>query len=112
MDVQAVLARIEALAVVLAALARLSGAKNSPAFDALALRAELAAVLATQSWLAVGVAARDLDTLGIALQAGWRALDKARAAARMNRAAAALLHDECLTRYQLILSSLGCAVMR
>lgn len=112
LDVQSVLARIDALAVVLAAIARLSGPKDPPPFDALARRAELAAALATQPVEAIGVAARELDTLGVELHAGWRALDKARVAARMNRAAAALLHDECLARYRMIVSSLERSVTR
>lgn len=106
-DTQDVLARIEALAVVLAIVARLAGKARRPAFDALSLRAELSARLAVVPPAETETAARDLATLGCVMQAGLLALEKARAAARLNRAAAALLLEESLSSYHRILATLG-----
>jgi hypothetical protein len=106
-DTLEVLAQIEGLAVVLAAVSRLAGQKNPAPFDALAHRAELSAVLASAAPEAVIVAARHLDTLGGQLHAGLLALERARAAARLNRAAAALLHAESAADYHAVLTRLG-----
>ncbi|GGB51989.1 hypothetical protein [Blastomonas aquatica] len=106
-DAQDVLDRIEAVATALSIVARLAGVPYRPAFGALSRRADLSAILTAAAPCGIDTAGRDLVTLGIELHAGLLALEKARMAGRLNRRAAALLHDEASASYCTILAALG-----
>lgn len=103
---QAVTARVEALTPVLAIVAQIAGCKPPSAADLLAQGADLSGRLAILPPEAKRHAAHDLDTLGIVLQAGLLALDKARTEGRFSRAAARLLHAEAADQYRKALSLL------
>lgn len=106
-DTAEIQARVEALAVVLATVSRLADTPDRPLFDALACQAELGAALASATPTMAAVAAHELDTLGVQLQAGLLALEKARKAARLNRAAAVLLYRESFESYRATLANMG-----
>lgn len=106
-NTQDVLDRIEALATALSIAGRLAGVSPRPAFGALSRRADLSAILTSATSDVVDTAARDLVTLGVELHAGLLALERARMAGRLNRGAAALLHDEASASYHAVLGALG-----
>jgi hypothetical protein len=108
-DVDHVAAQVDSAQVALAAIARLAGWARSGHGDDLALRAELPAALSVIPAEMARDVARKLDSLGIALHAGLVALERARRAGRLNRAAAALLHAECAEALALALAGIGLA---
>ncbi|MDM7955950.1 hypothetical protein [Blastomonas sp.] len=106
-ETQGITARVEALAPVMATVARLAGCPLKPATDPLALGADLSGLLVALSPELRRIVAYDLETLGVVLQAGIMALDKARAEGRFSHAAARLLHTESDEAYRQILADAG-----
>lgn len=106
-DTQGLLVRIDALAVVMDTVSRLAGNPPRPNYDLMVMRAELPAMVGSLAREDLVAAVRKLDTLGIILQAGLMALDRARNAGRFSKAAAVVLHDEVHTGYHDVLAALG-----
>lgn len=94
-NVDAVLARLGALQMVLTTLARIAGRTSGSPVASLASRADLAAALSClRSDLARRVAT-ECDAISQAMTAGLVALERARQTGVPSKAAAGLLHDEC-----------------
>lgn len=93
-DAEAVLARFEALGVVTAVLARISGNADADRHVNLADHADLASAVAAMPCESARRVVTECDSIAMALNAGLIALDKARRAGRMNPSAAELLYDE------------------
>lgn len=90
---QAILSRFEALGLVAATLAKLTG--NSGAGPDLAASADLADAIAALPPASARRVATECDTIAIALTAGLTALESARHAGRLNLSAAHMLYAEC-----------------
>lgn len=103
----AVVVRVEALAQVLSAAARLAGCQPLQAADPLAQSADLSSHLAAMPQETTRVVARDLATMSVMLQAGLLALEKARGQGRFSRAAARLLYAEAAAHYRQALAAAG-----
>lgn len=99
-ETQALAARVEALAAVLGTVAQLAGITPERGAESLSQRADLYGLLAALPADTTQILARDLETVGVVLQAGLLALDKARGEGRFSRAAARLLHEEAQDQYR------------
>lgn len=106
-EVDSILARVDALATVLHALGRMAGAAGSLPVQSLNQRANLSARLAGRDPLAVAHLACELDAVAAALQAGFAALDRARNRGQRANAAAALLHREAGESLSAILGAIS-----
>ncbi len=100
-----VLARVEAIHIVLAALARIAGVYAGPDLHGLARQAELAAALLDMSPKHLIHIIRELDAIAAALQAGFVAIEKARSKGHAARPAARLLHAEAREAFAAILAA-------
>lgn len=90
---QAILSRFEALELVIATLAKLTG--NSGAVPDLAASADLADAITALPPASARRVATECDTIAIALTTGLTALESARHTGRLNLSAAHMLHAEC-----------------
>lgn len=93
--VGAVLTRVEAIRIVLAALARMAGRSAAPDLHALSRHADLSAALADMDRQHTAHIMRELDAIAAALQAGFVAVEKARARGHAALAATGFLYAEC-----------------
>lgn len=94
-DVGRVLARVEAINTVLAVLMRMTGSSAAAELHGLDRQADLSAALADMEDQRLTVLTRELDAIAAALQAGFTAMERARARGHAAHAAARLLTTEC-----------------
>ncbi|WP_017672475.1 hypothetical protein [Blastomonas sp. AAP53] len=100
-----VLARVDAIGVVLAALARMAGAAAATGHNGLSRDAELCAALAVMDKQRVARMMVELDGIAAALQAGFVALEKARVRGHQAAAATRLLHAEATDAFAATLAA-------
>ena len=93
-DAQAVVARFEALRVVIAAVARIAGIAVSPNQETLSASADLAGTIGAMPSAITRQVATECDSIAIALSAGLIAVERARRAGQLNVSAAAMLYLE------------------
>ena len=93
-DAQAVVARFEALRVVIAAVARIAGIAVSPNQNTLSASADLAGTIGAMPPAITCQVATECDSIAIALSAGLIAVERARRAGQLNVSAAAMLYLE------------------
>lgn len=100
-----VLARVDAISVVLAALARMAGLAAVADHHGLSRDAELSAALAVTDKQRVARIMLELDGIAAALQAGFVALEKARMRGHQAAAATRLLHAEATDAFAATLAA-------
>lgn len=90
-----VLERVAAIQTVLAAMARIAGARSVPDLHALSSHADLSAALGDMNNRQIAQINRELDAIAAALHAGFVAIENARKRGHAAQAAARMLHAEC-----------------